>query len=104
VRDRFDISKFPTWRKVVIICGIATACLMGSAVVSRELDIYASAPKTPNTAVGQVFPVHVMHGYVRYLSGKDYEHLTFWRPLVGLPVLAALLAAVTSREFWRAIG
>jgi hypothetical protein len=101
--SRLGFDSFPTWRKIVIICSIATTCVIGASVAFRELDVYSSAAVAPNAATGELFPVHLMHGYVRYLTAPNYEHLMFWRPLVGVPVLLMVLAMVTSREFRRAI-
>jgi hypothetical protein len=101
--SRFSLDDFPLWRKVLIITGILAASTIGFMVTSRELDVYGGAPEVPNYRTSEVFPVYVMHWSVRYLIQREYESLTLWRPLVGVPVLIVLGALVTSVEFWRAV-
>jgi hypothetical protein len=81
-------DSLPIWRKTVIVCAIASTCVIGVAVTAGELHFYLSAATTPNATTGEMFPVYVLHRYLRYLTATNYERLTFWRPLVGLPALA----------------
>ena len=45
----------PTWRKTVIVCAIASTCVIGAAVTTGELHFFLSAATTPNGTTGEVF-------------------------------------------------
>ena len=96
----FDFRKFPLWRKVIFVVGIGLFFILGSVSSTREMSTYAAAPRNPEPATGHICPVHTKYGYVLYLGAKEEADLAFWSPLVGLPLIPALLAFATSREFW----
>lgn len=66
-------SNLPMWRKVVIVCAFAVFFFIFIASVDRQFTIYGSAPDHPMPATGQVYPVDVMHGYIRYVTLQEKE-------------------------------
>lgn len=92
----FRLSDLPMWRKVLIALAVGLFFWIGYSSFSKEAAIYASAPTAPMTATRQVSPVHVNHGYVRYVTPETAETLAFWRqamvPSAGM--LALIVAAL----------
>ena len=62
--------------------------------VDKELDSYGGDPDHPITATGQIYPVHVNHGYLRYAKKDEHGSLVFWEDelgsWIGLPFFAAV--------------
>ena len=91
------------WRKTLLACAVAVFFFFGYRLFDKEADIYASAPNVPVARTKQVYPVHVNHGYVRYLTQKEADDLDFWRkvtPAIVAPSLAVaglLLATYRTR-------
>ena len=87
-----DLSDLPLWRRAVIVFAMVLF-FIGSTPFDKELTIYTSAPSHPNAATRQIYPVHVNHGYLRYVTSDEAESLAKWR--TGGPALIALaLAAI----------
>lgn len=66
-----DLGDLPVWRKLLLSCCVGVWCFFGIKHFSQEIDIYASAPQTPVTETKQLYPVHVNHGYLRYVTKDD---------------------------------
>jgi hypothetical protein len=106
IRDffRFDLnpSGLPTWRKIVLLCAAGLFIFLGGMATFKELKIYESAPSAAVAATQQIYPVHVMHGYVRYVTRAEEEDFVFWKQrlgtLVGMPFIVAFLVLVTFRK------
>jgi hypothetical protein len=68
---------------------------------SKEADIYRSAPETPLIKTKQVYPVHVNHGYLRYVTKEEAEAWEFSNsttgPIIGVTALTMLLLLGTFR-------
>jgi hypothetical protein len=88
---------------MIFFSGFFATLTLGAALAKMELDIYASSAKSPRTATGEIYPVCVNHGAVRYLSSKEYENYEAWSAHFSLPMLPALFALITSRDFWRSV-
>jgi hypothetical protein len=89
----YELSELPLWRKVLIGLVVGFSALIGYSDFSTEADIYVSAPRAPVVATGQVSPVHVNHGYLRYVSPDAAANLAFLRvagPTVGALALVAV--------------
>jgi hypothetical protein len=82
-----DLGDLPLWRKLLLLCCAGLWLLLGIGHLSKEADIYASAPHTPVTQTKHVYPVCVNHGYWRYLTKKEAEDWEFWN--TTLPPLSA---------------
>jgi len=93
VPARFTLSELPLWRKVLIALAVGLFLGIGYTGFSKEAEIYTSAPTAPITATRQVSPVHVNHGYVRYVTPEIAENLAFWRRVM-VPSTGALALIV----------
>ena len=92
IHNHAPFQALPIWRRVVLVCGLAFCLLVGAMTVDKEFDIYGADPDHPVQATGQVYPVHVNHGHLRYATKKEREDLNFWEidmgSWVGVPALA----------------
>jgi len=93
VPARFRVSELPLWRKLSIALAVGLFFWIGYTGFSKEADIYASAPTAPVTATRQISPVHVNHGYLRYVTPETAENLAFWREAM-IPSIGALALVV----------
>ncbi len=84
------------WRKVSIALATGLFFWIGYTSFSKEAAIYASAPTAPITATRQVSPVHVNHGYLRYVTPEAAENLAFWTQAIvpGMGALAIVVGAL----------
>ncbi len=106
IRERLGkqvaIRDLPTWRKVVVVCGLGICLFVGWMAAAKEIEIYASAPTHSVAAKGQVYEVHVMHGSIRYVTLQEREDLVFWESRmlswVGIPFLVAFFVSITCRK------
>ena len=98
-----DLDAIPLWRKIVILSGFCGTLALGGVLAHREFDFYVSGARSPHAVTGEIYPVSVNHGYVRYLTAKDYESYEAWKRRFSLPMLPAILVLVTCSEFWKAI-
>ncbi len=101
--SRLHASNIPTWRKAVFLCGFFATLTLGGVLANKEFDFYVSRPKSPTVSTGETYRISVNHGAVRYLTAKDYENYEAWKARFCLPMLPAILALITSREFWRSV-
>jgi hypothetical protein len=72
---------------------------MGSGAAVDDAHVYSAAPKSPVASTGQIIPVTVMHGSVRYLTPKEYEDFLKHQDLagwVGVPFILVVLVLGTS--------
>lgn len=91
--SQFDLWDLPLWRKAVILCAVMVFFVPGGTLFNKEVGIYTSAPKNPNLTTKQVSPVHVNHGYLRYVTSEEAESLAKWRAIA--PALAVVgIAAI----------
>jgi hypothetical protein len=85
----------PAWRKVVLLCCAGVWMFLGLRQFSLEADIYTSAPDGPIIQTKQVYPVHVNHGYLRYVTKEQAEEWAFSSrttgPIIGVTALTMLL-------------
>ena len=77
------LSDLPLWRKLcLILCG-AVWLFIGCKHLSKEAGIYSAAPHAPITQTGQIYPVHVNHGNLRYVTIVEFENWEFWHDNAG---------------------
>ena len=93
----------PRWRKVVFLSGFVLTLVLGGVLANKEFDIYVSSAKSPRANTGEIYAVCVNHGAVRYLTDDKYENYEAWKARFCLPMLPALFALITSRDFWRSV-
>jgi hypothetical protein len=91
--QRFEWWDLPLWRKAVIVGAAILFFVSGSMPFDKESNIYVSAPGQPNTATRQIYPVHVNHGYLRYVSKEEAESLAKWRS-IGPALVAIALGTI----------
>ncbi len=100
-RESFEWADLPIWRKVLIVPFIVLLCIVSYRPFSMEVDIYTTAPSKPVQETGQVIPVYVNHGYLRYLTyaeAKDYRYWNDMSPVfMGASVLGMVGVVVTYR-------
>lgn len=89
--EPLEVADLPIWRKALIVCTFALLFVVGARLPGREADIYVSAPRVANPSTGQIYPVQVNHGYVRYLTRQQDADLAFWRA-VSPAIIAAWIA------------
>jgi hypothetical protein len=92
--DQFCLADLPIWRKILLACAIGSFVFFGYRLFDKEADVYVSAPSVPVAETKQVYPVHVNHGYVRYLTQKEADDLDFWRKVTPAIIAPSLAAAV----------
>ena len=101
-----DFFALPTWRKLTAIAGLAAFFLLGFTVTIEEMNIWSLASKTPNSATGQLYELHWMHGSVRYVTATDQSKFRFWysniTPLIGIPCLIAFFSMISLGDLLRA--
>ena len=98
-----DLNALPLWRRIFFLCGFLLTLALGGILANKELDFYVSGAQLPRAATGETQPVCVYHGALRYLRPQEYEKYEAWKAWFCLPMLPAILALVTSRDFWRTI-
>ena len=96
-----NLGDLPVWRKLVLLCCVGLWSFLGIRHFSEEANIYASAPEAPVTKTKQVYPVHVNHGYLRYVTKEKAEQWKFTSsttgPIIGVTALTMLLLLGTFR-------
>jgi hypothetical protein len=99
---RIYFSELAIWRKILLICSLGVSCYIGSMATFEEVIVYSSAPKAPINKTNQIYPVHVMHGSVRYVGVEQRDRFFFWKnraaTLIGVPFLISALVLITSRK------
>ena|ERR1700741_1838684 len=98
-----DLDALPRWRKIVFLCGFLLTLVLGGILANKEFDFYVSGAQTPRAVTGETHPICIYHGAKRYLTAQEYERYEAWSARFCLPMLPAIFALVTSREFWRAV-
>jgi hypothetical protein len=77
--------------------------VFGAAMlINVELDMYPAAPDHPLTATGEIYPINVNHGFIRYVTLQNKTRLDVWESRVALlcgpAMLAIFLLWVTFRD------
>lgn len=90
---RYNLSDLPLWRKIAIGLALGLSFVIGGTTFSKESDIYVDAPGAPKAATRQVSPVHVNHGYLRYVTPESAKDLAFWEQTM-VPAIGALFLVV----------
>jgi hypothetical protein len=99
---QFDWWDLPLWRQAVIVDAFILFFVPGYTLFEKESTIYVSAPTQPNMSAKRIYPVHVNHGSLRYVSREEAESLAQWRTSGPILVAVAILAiAVTILTFER---
>jgi hypothetical protein len=88
-----DISR---WRKVVFFSGSFVTLILGEVLATKEFGIYIEGTKSPRATTGEIYPVSVNHGV-------EYENYESWNARFSIPTLPALVALITSRDFWQSV-
>lgn len=101
-------SDLPLWRKMSIGLALCLFFSVGFKLFNEESEIYASAPDVPRTATRQIYPVHVNHGYTRYVTPETAQNLATWRAagpaVIALALILAGVLLVTHREPVRTVA
>jgi len=85
-----EFADLPLWRKTLIVLAMLSFFAFGGRLFNREVDIYVSAPSAANSATAEIYPVHVNHGYVRYLTRQEDADLAFWRAVTPAIVVGCI--------------
>lgn len=93
-----DTSRIPRWRKAVFLCGFFATLASGAVLANNESSVYISGARTPRATSGEIYPVSVNHGSVRYLGPDEFGNYQAWKARFSLPMLPALFALITSRD------
>jgi len=101
--SNLDLNALPLWRRIVFLCGFLLTLALGAILANKEFDFYVSGAKSPVAVTGEVYPVSLYHGAIRYLPAQEYERYETWKTRFCLPMLPAVLVLITSGEFWQAI-
>lgn len=103
--QRYDPADLPTWRKIVavgaVLSGFAMLVLTGSLIVPEEAYIYRSAPPSAVEKRGEVYPVYVEHGYLRYITREEAVKLAVLRhntDIAALLLVTGVMVIVTYRQ------
>ena len=94
----FDLA---IWRRVVLLACLAAFSYLGPMDGYLDLKIYKFDPEVPVPSSGQIYPVHVMHGHLRYVTQAELEQMRYWRDraqLVGIPFVVAFLLLATAGD------
>jgi len=80
IRERIENppSYLSTWRKSVLVVAAVFTLLVAFIGFDKHMEIQATAPDHPVPARGQVYPIDVNHGYIRYVNWKDKESFSLW--------------------------
>ena len=101
-RESFEWDDLPVWRKVLIVSLFAMFFVEGYQPFGKEIDIYTTAPSKPVPETRQEVPVHVNHGYLRYVTEKAAEDYRWWNDMtpvfIGATILGMVGTVVTYRE------
>jgi hypothetical protein len=100
---KLNLDALPLWRRIIFLCGFLLTLTLGAILSQREFAFYSSGARSPRAATGEICAVSVYHGAIRYLTPQEYEKYQAWKVRFCLPMLPAIFALVTSREFWQAI-
>ena len=97
-----DFFALPLWRKAIGVAGLVTFVLLSFASFIRETDIWAAGAMTPNSAAGQVYGLHWMHGSVRWVTAADRTSFQFWysdmTSLIGVAFLVGFFSLFPLRQ------
>jgi len=106
-----DLGDLPVWRELLLSCCVGVWSFFGVRHFFQEVDIYTSAPQTPVIKTKQLYPVHVNHGYLRYVTKEEAEKWEYSNsttgPIIGATALTMLLLLGTfryPRSNWKAHG
>jgi hypothetical protein len=92
IRRPAPFNTLPRWRKILIFCCI-TSFVFGAAMLANvELDMYPSAPDHPLAATGEIYPININHGFIKYVTLQDKMRLDLWEFRAGLLCGPAMLA------------
>jgi hypothetical protein len=98
-----ELDALPLWRRVIFLCGFLLTLALGAILANKEFDFYQSGARSPRVVTGEICPVSIYHGAIRYLTFQEYERYQAWKARFCLPMLPALFVLVTSKDFWRVI-
>jgi hypothetical protein len=92
IRRPAPFNTLPLWRKTLIVCCIASFMFGAAMLANVELDTYPSAPNRPVAETGQIYPINVNHGFIKYVTLQDKIRLELWESRAGLLCGPAMLA------------
>lgn len=75
---RIEWDDVPVWAKVVVFLGLGMTITFGFMSGVTETLVYKYSPSVPVSATKQIYPVHIMHGSLKYVTREDMEQLAFW--------------------------
>jgi hypothetical protein len=94
-RENFESEDLPAWRKVLIAFFFVLLFVVGYMPFAKNTDIYTTAPSRPMPETKQVIPVHVNHGYLRYVTEKEAQDLRYW-DVVSPDLIGGLLLGIVA--------
>jgi hypothetical protein len=93
-------SDLPIWKRLLISAALGFFVFTTARAVDEDLTIFAKAPNHAIPTTGQVFPVNVEHGSIRYLTASEKASFDVWIGLAptwgGAAFLCACFLYITS--------
>jgi hypothetical protein len=94
------LSDLPGWKAILIVASFSIFLFMFARAVDEDLTTFAKAPDHAVTTTGQVYPVYVEHGAIRYLTAPEKATFDVWHGLAptwgGAAFLCACFLYITS--------
>jgi hypothetical protein len=87
---RTNFEDMPVWAQLVVVLCVCAIVTILANIILMETSIYHSSPSVPMAASGQIYPVHVMRGFLRYVTRGELERLTFWNNKFQFGFIAAM--------------
>lgn len=101
-RESFEWADLPLWRKLLVVSFFGLFFVVGYHLFSMDTDIYTTAPSSPVPETKQIVPIHVNHGYLRYVTDKEAEDYKYWYAMtpafLGAIILGMFASVMTYRH------
>lgn len=98
-KESIQLADLPLWRKIVLVLCLVSVFVLGGNGY-EHVRIYAVNPSVAVPEKGQVYPLRVMHGSLRYVTIQQLENFRNSEArgtLIGIPFVIAFLTLVTFR-------
>jgi len=83
----------PPWKAVLILAALGFFFFVLARAVDEDLTTFAKAPDHAIPATGQMYPVYVEHGNIRYLTASEKATFDVWDGVAVTWAGAAFLCA-----------
>ena len=88
-----QFSDLPVWKAILIVVAMGFCLFTFARGVDKDLTTFAKAPDHAVPSAGQVYPVYVEHGNIRYLTASEKASFDVWDGLAPTWGGAAFLCA-----------